>query len=233
MATITYTKQYEFCDDIKAHILSFLKPKKMKTFIPSPELLQKLKNWRWRFNYTNTFKSPLYHIRMEMPYRQLEYEVSNMGGLANYNKGRNYLGTPFAGAETVYIDAIASIGVHKSGLQPHLEDIRRGAHLYECRQQPYKDYIKYSKRFRCGDCKKTMTVAKAILTEHKWKCKRTPDVVKPSTKTYSVAEAHKRELIECVKCYEKFQRKGMSSHYNKCVLNDKYVMGKPPTHTLW
>jgi hypothetical protein len=233
MATITYTKQYEFCDDIKTHILSFLKARKMKTFIPSPELLQKLKNWRFSFNPDYSYKTPLYHIRMEMPYRQLEYEVSSMGGLANYNKGRNYLGTPYERAEVVYIEAIASIGVYKSGLQPHLDNIRRTAKIFKYRRDECEKYIKYKQRKCCSRCNKTMTRAKYHMTDHKnTNCKLKPK--KPSTKTYSVAETYNRELIECVKCYEQFQRKSMASHYEKCVLKpDKYVMGRPPTHTLW
>jgi hypothetical protein len=242
MATITYTKQYEFCDDIKAHILSYLKPRKMKSFTPSIQLLQKMLEWKRstsalynnprRFHYT----SPLYHIRMNMPYRQLEYEVSEMGANARKKHERDYVNTLYAGARWIYDDAMDTICGRMGGLKNHLASIRMRANEFAYRRDECEKYIKFSKRVCCRQCKKTMTYAKYVRTDHSdGKCKRTHDVVKP-TKTYSVAETYKRELIECVKCYEKFQRKSMPSHIENCEWKNKRFnlgIGTPKTHTLW
>ena len=183
---------------------------------------------QYRFDYT----TPLYHIRMNMPYRQLEYEVSEMGAIARKKYQRDYVNTYYAGARWVYDEAMDTICGRMGGLQNHLAQIERGAYMFQYRRDECVKYIKYNQRKCCSLCNKTMTKAKYHLTDHKnTKCKLKPK--KPSTKTYSVAETYNRELIECVKCYEQFQRKGMASHYEKCVLNDKYQMGRPPTHTLW
>ena len=233
MATITYTKHYEFCDDIKAHILSFLGARKMKSFRPSIQLLQKMLEWKrsgraFRFDYT----MPLYYIRMNMPYRQLEYEVSEMGTKTRKKYQRDYMNTHYAGARWIYDEAMDTICGRMGGLKNHLAKIRMVANEFEWRRQEHEAYIKYNQRMCCSICNKTMTKAKHHLTSHNSKCwGQKPK--KPSTKTYSVAETYNRELIECVKCYEQFQRKGMASHYEKCVLNDKYQMGTPKTHTLW
>ena len=233
MATITYTKHYEFCDDIKAHILSYLGPKKMKPFTPSIQLLQKLSEWGRSYIKNYDYMTPLYHIRMNMPYRQLEYEVSEMGANARRKNGRNYSRTLYLNGEIIYYQALDKISV-RAGLKDHLECIKHRAELFAVRRQEHENYIKYSRRVSCSHCKKIMTRGKFHLSNHAVKCKRKPDEVKPSTKTYSVAEAHKRELIECVKCYEKFQRRGMESHMVNCESkNKKYIMGKPKTHTLW
>ena len=79
MATITTVtpkpfKQYEFCDGIKAHILSYLGAKKMKyTDVAASKWLDK--------NYL-TIRSQIYYIRMAVSHEQLLWELTAAGQAA-------------------------------------------------------------------------------------------------------------------------------------------------------
>ena len=74
MATITTItiKQYEFCDEIKQHILSYITRK--------PFDLEK--NWKFVYSFRTrqpTLKTLIYRFRLRMSRRQLLYELSDAG----------------------------------------------------------------------------------------------------------------------------------------------------------
>ena len=73
MATITTVsiKQYAFCEDIKQHILSFLKPKKMK--VTDMLLLSKCFNVHYRKHF---FRDVIFKIRMVITKDQLDWELT-------------------------------------------------------------------------------------------------------------------------------------------------------------
>ena len=79
MASITTVtpkpfNQYEFCDGIKAHILSYLGAKKMKyTDVAASKWLDK--------NYL-TIRSQIYYIRMAVSHEQLLWELTTAGQAA-------------------------------------------------------------------------------------------------------------------------------------------------------
>lgn len=80
-------KQYEFCDGIKAHILSYLGAKKMKYSDVEAS------GWKDR-NYL-TIRSQIYYIRMAVSHEQLLWELTAAGqaaGLREIKRLRGEIG---------------------------------------------------------------------------------------------------------------------------------------------
>ena len=81
MASITTitTKQYEFCDDVKKHILSFLAPKKMSLVNLYDDKIQALLMKCQRPDRLFSRKARIYHLRMLVSKEQIDYERSDVG----------------------------------------------------------------------------------------------------------------------------------------------------------
>ena len=85
MATITTVtpkpfKQYEFCDGIKAHILSYLGAKKMKYTDVAAS--------KWQDKNYKTIKSQIYYMRMAVSHEQLLWELTAAGQAASLREVR-------------------------------------------------------------------------------------------------------------------------------------------------
>ena len=67
-------QQYEFCEEIFQHILSYTKPKPMRICPPPAKMLNRL------YKKITTEKSQWFHKRMSYPnYEQFLFDVSDMG----------------------------------------------------------------------------------------------------------------------------------------------------------
>ena len=93
MATITTisVKQYEFCDEIKQHILSYITGPKMEPFD-----LMKNQSFVYSFWSRNpTLKTLIYRFRLRMSRRQLMYELSAKGHAERWEVAKQQKNTLF------------------------------------------------------------------------------------------------------------------------------------------
>ena len=84
-AIITTIKQYEFCDDIKKNILSYLCPKKMKSINPNLRLFWKWNGfdrshyWERCDNFKGKINTICYKMNIMFGKEQLLFETSPLG----------------------------------------------------------------------------------------------------------------------------------------------------------